>query len=227
MAKVHGRGSRYDKPATEGAVAAPEPPEEATAAEVPPEGLPEEKAPEKPVEPAPEGGIRVVCADAGAILSDANGKVLGPLPQNLLRPETPTLYWVDGPQSRRRQLVLRKDSPAELEVALRRVTRRAGSVSVPATDAAKAAAKKHADEVEAAIAAAEGNRGKPGFRKSPRQEIPDIKLTARQSVRARGLRWEQCAGFLYEMKVKFGAGAKKTRPEWATLWDAFKTRPVK
>lgn len=55
--------------------------------------------------------------------------------------------------------------------------------------------------------------------------IQDIKLTARQFCRARGYRWERCAGFLHDMKVNHPGD--KTRPEWTQLWDAYWARPVK
>jgi len=208
-----------------GVVTSAEPLESASEAEVSPEeGSKEKTAEEKPAA-LPEGDIRVICQDEGAVISDADGKPVGKFPQKLPRPKKPTLYWVDGPQCKRRQLVLRADSPSELEVALRRVSLR--TMPAPVAKEAKAAAKKHADAIEKAIAAAEANRGKPGFRKPPKQEVPDIKITARQYVRSRGFRWEQCAGFLHDMKVQHGAGAKKTRPEWLQLWEAFKTRPVK
>ena len=59
-----------------------------------------------------------------------------------------------------------------------------------------------------------------------RKPVPqDIRLSARQYVRARGKHWEQAAGFLHEMKCKHPG--EKTRPEWDQLWDAFWARPVK
>lgn len=62
--------------------------------------------------------------------------------------------------------------------------------------------------------------------RKPKKPLPqDIRLSARQYVRARGYRWERCAGFLHEMKRKHPG--EKTRPEWAELWDSFWKRPVK
>jgi hypothetical protein len=55
----------------------------------------------------------------------------------------------------------------------------------------------------------------------------DIKVAPRQYIRARQYRWEQCFGFLYEMKKQFGPNARKTRTEWDVLWDEFWKRPVK
>jgi hypothetical protein len=61
-----------------------------------------------------------------------------------------------------------------------------------------------------------------------RKPVPqDIKLNARQYVRACGHHWTKSAGFLAEMNRKVGSQVKKTRPEWKQLWDAFWTRPVK
>ena len=53
----------------------------------------------------------------------------------------------------------------------------------------------------------------------------DVKLSARQYIRARGYKWERCGGFLHDMK-SLHAG-NKTRPEWDQLWDAFWARPVR
>jgi len=58
-----------------------------------------------------------------------------------------------------------------------------------------------------------------------RPQAPEIKLSARQYCRARGQRWERCAGFLYDMRTKHPGD--KTRDEWDQLWAAFWTRPVK
>jgi hypothetical protein len=55
----------------------------------------------------------------------------------------------------------------------------------------------------------------------------DLRLSARQFVRARKLRWEQQAGFLHEMKQTQGPMARKTVTEWLALWEAFWTRPVR
>lgn len=66
----------------------------------------------------------------------------------------------------------------------------------------------------------------PPENRKPRRPVPqDIKLTARQFCRARGYRWERCAGFLHEMKRKHPSPA--TRDVWGKLWDAFWARPVK
>ena len=63
-------------------------------------------------------------------------------------------------------------------------------------------------------------------RRPNRKPLPqEIKLSARQFIRARGYRWERCAGFLHEMNQK-GLGAL-TRSEWEKLWDTFWKRPVK
>lgn len=192
--------------------------------EVDPEASKPLAEPEK-VEPEKSQLIKVMCSEPGAMLCSADNTPLKKGEEGswkLLRPKAAALYWMTALHCKRRQVVLLPDSPDELQVAMRRVTRR----TMPAP-ADKAAAKKHADEIEAAIAGAESKRGQPGFRKSPRTEAPDIKLTARQYVRALSYRWEQCAGFLHEMRAKFGAGAKKVRPEWAKLWTAFRSKPVK
>ncbi len=71
----------------------------------------------------------------------------------------------------------------------------------------------------------------------------DLKLSARQFVRARKLRWERAAGFLLSMKTlgpqvvaypppakkkkgKLGAHVRLTVRQWQKEWDAFWTRPV-
>jgi hypothetical protein len=203
-------------------VTSAEPLEETPAAEVASEAPSAKKAQQELPAESSEGSITISCAIASARLLTASGEAIGGFPVDLPRPVIPVLYWVDGPGCKRRQLVLRSDSPVALDVSLRKITRRVGaSVVAPSADA-----KRHADEIEAAIAAAEDKRGTPGFRKSPRQEVPDIKLSSRQYIRARGFRWEQSAGFLHDTKAQFG-GAKKTRHEWAKLWNAYKTRPVK
>jgi len=62
----------------------------------------------------------------------------------------------------------------------------------------------------------------------PRKPVPqDIKLSARQFIRARQFRWERSAGFLIDMKRKHGPDARLTRPEWDTHWAAFWARPVR
>jgi hypothetical protein len=67
---------------------------------------------------------------------------------------------------------------------------------------------------------------KPIENRKPRKPIPqDIRLSARQFCRARGYRWERCAGFLHEMKTQHPGD--KTRPEWDQLWAAFWGRAVK
>lgn len=63
-------------------------------------------------------------------------------------------------------------------------------------------------------------------KRPPPPNQPEPKLSARQFVRARKQRWERCAGFLLEMKLKLGPNARLTMIEWQPLWDAFWTRPV-
>ena len=61
-----------------------------------------------------------------------------------------------------------------------------------------------------------------------RRPVPqDIKISARQFIRARQFRWERSAGFLIDMKRKHGPEARLTRPEWDTHWAAFWARPVR
>lgn len=61
----------------------------------------------------------------------------------------------------------------------------------------------------------------------PRRPVEsDYTCTARQWVRIRKMRWEQTAGFLYEMKRKFSEGALNTRDVWAAEWDLFQNRHV-
>jgi len=50
--------------------------------------------------------------------------------------------------------------------------------------------------------------------------------TARQWVRIRKMRWEQTAGFLYEMRRKFAEGALNTREVWAAEFELFQNRHV-
>lgn len=60
-----------------------------------------------------------------------------------------------------------------------------------------------------------------------RKPVPqEIRITARQFVRARKYHWDQAAGFLHDMKLKYGPGARKIRDEWERLWTAFWQRPV-
>lgn len=67
----------------------------------------------------------------------------------------------------------------------------------------------------------------PKKRVSKPPTVDVLRLSARQFVRARKLRWEQQAGFLHEMKQTQGPMARKTVAEWLVLWEAFWTRPVK
>jgi hypothetical protein len=68
----------------------------------------------------------------------------------------------------------------------------------------------------------------PVENRKPRKPQPqDIKLSARQFVRARQYRWDRSAGFLADMKRNHGPNARLTRPEWDAHWDAFWARPVK
>ena len=76
------------------------------------------------------------------------------------------------------------------------------------------------DEVLTGLLATKG----PSQRKPKPQEL---KLSARQFIRARRQRWEQSAGFIAEMRNLHGADAKKVRSDWDRLWDAFWARPVK
>jgi len=64
----------------------------------------------------------------------------------------------------------------------------------------------------------------------PRRQRPvpaDIKLSARQYVRAQKIRWDKAAGFLHDMKKTCGPDARKTRADWNNLWNAYWARPVK
>lgn len=81
-------------------------------------------------------------------------------------------------------------------------------------------------EAQEAAPVAEAPAEAPRPNRKPRKPQPqDIKLSARQYVRARKHHWRRCAGFLYEMS-KHHSGLK-TRPEWDNLWDAYWARPVK
>lgn len=60
---------------------------------------------------------------------------------------------------------------------------------------------------------------------TPRKPVPqELKISARQYCRARGHRWERCAGFLHDMNKHYPGD--RTRPEWDQLWAAFWARPV-
>jgi hypothetical protein len=67
-------------------------------------------------------------------------------------------------------------------------------------------------------------QGQPGYRKPPPR---DLHVTARQYVRLRKYKWTKVGGFLRRMKDKHGQLAKKTRPEWDVLFEAYRKRPVK
>jgi len=59
-----------------------------------------------------------------------------------------------------------------------------------------------------------------------RKPVPqDLRISARQFVRARGYRWERSAGFL--LHVKRDHPGDKTRGEWDQLWAGFWAKPVK
>jgi hypothetical protein len=66
---------------------------------------------------------------------------------------------------------------------------------------------------------------------NPKREVPkpdgELKLSARQFVRARKLQWRHAAGFLLTMKRRLGPMARLTVKEWTVHWDEFWTRPVK
>lgn len=55
---------------------------------------------------------------------------------------------------------------------------------------------------------------------------PEPRLSARQYVRARKIRWERSAGFLADMRRSLGPNARLTLCEWDPLWEAFWKRPV-
>ena len=63
-------------------------------------------------------------------------------------------------------------------------------------------------------------------RRNRKPVAQDIKITARQYVRANGHRWDNSQGFLLEMKLKFGPESKQLRSGWDLLWSAFWSRPV-
>jgi len=92
----------------------------------------------------------------------------------------------------------------------------AEAVETPTPEEAKAEQNEQAEEVT-----------KPRPNRKPRKPVPqDIKVSARQWCRIAKKRWEHCGGFLHRMKQAFGE-TKKTRPEWATLWDEHRNRVIR
>lgn len=53
-----------------------------------------------------------------------------------------------------------------------------------------------------------------------------LKVTARQYVQARGIRWERAAGFLHWAAQQHGAGHLLTVPEWTNVQAGFDATPV-
>lgn len=64
----------------------------------------------------------------------------------------------------------------------------------------------------------------------PEEKTPEraglLKITARQYIQARGIRWERAAGFLHWAASKHGAGHLLTVPEWTETHRGFDTTPV-
>jgi hypothetical protein len=89
--------------------------------------------------------------------------------------------------------------------------------------------KKRDAAVKAALDAAPPRGvGTPGYRKPrPRGPAPDAKVTARQYIRIRGVKWESAAGFAFAAMKKYGRAATRTREQWAADWDAFFAAPAK
>jgi hypothetical protein len=53
-----------------------------------------------------------------------------------------------------------------------------------------------------------------------------LKITAKQYVQARGIRWERAAGFLHWATSKHGARHLLTVPEWTKVHEGFNRTPV-
>lgn len=53
-----------------------------------------------------------------------------------------------------------------------------------------------------------------------------LKITAKQYVQAKGIRWERAAGFLHWATHKHGAGHLLTVPEWTKVHEGFDKLPV-
>lgn len=58
-------------------------------------------------------------------------------------------------------------------------------------------------------------------------EAGQLRITARQFIRARGHRWERSAGFLLHQATTLGREARLTCAEWQPLWEAFWQRTVR
>ena len=66
----------------------------------------------------------------------------------------------------------------------------------------------------------------PELKPKPEPEPGQLALTARQFCRARGMRWERSAGWLYYAGAKYGEGHRLTVSEWQAIWDAWWQQPA-
>jgi hypothetical protein len=60
----------------------------------------------------------------------------------------------------------------------------------------------------------------------PTQRTGLLKITARQYIQAKGIRWERAAGFLHWATSNLGAGHLLTVPEWTKVHEGFNSTPV-
>ncbi len=61
---------------------------------------------------------------------------------------------------------------------------------------------------------------------APQERKGLLKITVRQYVQAKGIRWERAAGFLHWSTQKHGAGCLMTVPEWTKVHEGFNKLPV-
>ncbi len=67
----------------------------------------------------------------------------------------------------------------------------------------------------------------PKPEKKPEPPEDTYRMTARQYIRTRGIKYHRGAGFLYEMTQFHGPRATRTRSQWGVDWEKFFKRPVK
>lgn len=61
---------------------------------------------------------------------------------------------------------------------------------------------------------------------APTQRTGLLRITARQYVQAKGIRWERAAGFLHWATQTLGASHLLTVPEWTKVHEGFCKLPV-
>jgi hypothetical protein len=73
----------------------------------------------------------------------------------------------------------------------------------------------------------EDSSAEPPAPPDPLPGAGQLRITARQFIRARGHRWERSAGFLLHQAKTLGREARLTCAEWQPLWEAFWQRTVR